>query len=170
METVDKFGGEIELGQREKLVADYPEGEEENTDRYGRKHGISQEGDLEDYELEDRRMRMQFPVNPDEEIGTEDAECRYSDEEIDTEKSDLDKDGEISEYERKRGLAIAKAMKKEQKRAGQAHSRAVADHYEDEEDEQVAMSPQQINQHMINQYRQNLQSQYGHERRNRHGY
>ena len=63
METVDKFGGEIELGQREKLVADYPEGEEETmdmddfsdavkkmsfeknkltADRYGRKHGISQ--------------------------------------------------------------------------------------------------------------------------------
>ena len=191
METVDKFAGEIELGQREKLVADYPEGEEETmdmddvidavkkmsfdknkltADRYARKHGITQEGDLEDYELEDRRMRMQFPVDPDEEIGPEDAECPYSDEEIDTEKSDLDKDGEISEYERKRGEAIAKAMKKEQKRAGQAHSRAIADHYEDEEDEEVAMSPQQINQHMINQYRQNLQRQYGHERRNRHGY
>ena len=181
METVDKFAGEIELGQREKLVADYPEGEEEtmdmddvidavkkmsfdknklSADRYGRKHGISQEGDLEDYELEDRRMRMQFPVDPDEEIGPEDAECPYSDEEIDTEKSDLDKDGEISEYERKRGEAIAKAMKKEQKRAGQAHSRAVADHYEDEEDEEVAMSPQQINDLMVNNYRKSRQHNY----------
>lgn len=179
-ETVDKFAGEIELGQRQKLVADYPEGEEETmdmddvidavrnmdfdkkkltADRYARKHGISQEGDLEDYELEDRRMRMDLPIDPDKEIGPEDAECPYSDEEIDTEKSDLDKDGEISEYERKRGEAIAKAMKKEQKRAGQAHSRAVADHYEDE-DEQVAMSPQQINHLMVNNYRKSRQHNY----------
>jgi len=64
----------------------------------------------------------------------EDAEnCPYSDEEIDTEKADLDDDGEISEYEKSRGEAIAKAMKKEQERAGQSHARAVADHYEDEE-------------------------------------
>jgi hypothetical protein len=32
--------------------------------------------------------------------------------------------------------AIAKIMKKEQERAGQAHARAVADHYEDENDHQ----------------------------------
>lgn len=64
----------------------------------------------------------------------EDAEnCPYSDEEIDAEKADLDDDGEISEYEKSRGEAIAKAMKKEQERAGQSHARAVADHYEDEE-------------------------------------
>lgn len=64
----------------------------------------------------------------------EDAECPYSDEEIDTEKSDLNDDGEISEYEKSRGLAIAKAMENERKRAGQVHSRAVADHYEDEDE------------------------------------
>ena len=45
-------------------------------------------------------------------------------EEIDKNKSDLNNDGEISEYERSRGEAIAKAIKKEQERA---------DHYEDEE-------------------------------------
>ena len=140
METVDPFAGEVPLGQREKLVADYPEGEEETmdmddvidavkkmsfdknkltADRYGRKHGISQEGDLEDYELENRRMRMDFPIDTSEEIGPEDAEnCPYSDEEIDAEKADLDDDGEISEYEKSRGEAIAKAMKKEQERAG----------------------------------------------------
>ena len=217
METVDKFAGEVELGQREKLVADYPEGEEETmdmddvidavkkmsfyknkltADRYGRKHGISQERDLEDYELEDRRMRMQFPVDPDEEIGPEDAECAYSDEEdfdnreesnikfsvgsvggqhgqimhIDktfdsledacnhagvdvqdcisgewddmgdgTKEYGVDEDTVIimhvdkAEYEKSRGLSIAKAMKNERKRAGQVHSRAVADHYEDAE-------------------------------------
>jgi hypothetical protein len=217
METVDKFAGEVELGQREKLVADYPEGEEETmdmddvidavkkmsfdknkltADRYGRKHGISQKRDLEDYELEDRRMRMQFPVDPDEEIGPEDAECAYSDEEdfdnreesnikfsvgsvggqhgqimhIDktfdsledacnhagvdvqdcisgewddmgdgTKEYGVDEDTVIimhvdkAEYEKARGLSIAKAMKNERKRAGQVHSRAVADHYEDAE-------------------------------------
>lgn len=60
--------------------------------------------------------------------------CSMSDEEIDKEKSDLDNDGEVSEYEKSRGEAIAKAMKKEQERAGQSHARAVADHYEDGED------------------------------------
>ena len=201
-EKVDKFGGEIEMGDREKLVADFPEGEENTVDRYGRsikmnpegeeknmdmdnvidavrkmsfdknkltadnyahKHGISKKGDLEDYELENRRMRMQFPVNPDEEIGPEDAECRYSDEEIDTEKADLDDDGELSEYEKKRGQAIADAMEKSKQKDD-------SDEDELEEDEQIALSPEQINQMMINKYRQNLQSQYSHERLNRHGY
>jgi len=57
----------------------------------------------------------------------------YEQEEIDKNKSDLNNDGEISEYEGARGEAIAKAMKDEKQRAGQAHSRAVADHYEQEE-------------------------------------
>lgn len=172
METVDKFAGEVEIGQREKLVADFPEGEEETMDdvidavrnmkfnpkkqtaaKYAQKHGISRKGDLEDYELEDRRMRMDFPLDRDE-VGAEDAEsCPYSDEEIDAEKADLDDDGEVSEYERKRGEAIAKAMQKS-----------------GEEDEEVAMSPQAIQQHLINQYRQKMQNQYSHERRNRYGY
>ena len=154
-ETVDPFAGEVPLGQREKLVADYPEGEEESmdmddvidavkkmgfdknkltADRYAKKPGISQKSDLEDYELEDRKMRMDFPIDLAAEIGPEDAEdCPYSDEEIDDEKADLDDDGEISEYEKSRGEAIADSMKKEKQRAGQSHARAVADHYEDEE-------------------------------------
>jgi len=57
----------------------------------------------------------------------------YEQEEIDKNKSDLNNDGKISEYEGARGEAIAKAMKDEKQRAGQAHSRAVADHYEDGE-------------------------------------
>tara|TARA_A100001015_G_scaffold307696_1_gene404022 strand:- start:322 stop:1404 length:1083 start_codon:yes stop_codon:yes gene_type:complete len=93
-EKVDKFAGEIDLGDREKLVADFPEGESEPA---------------------------------------EDAE-------IDIEKSDLDNDGELSEYEKTRGQAIADAMdddeKKEKQRASLAHARAVADHYEDENDHQ----------------------------------
>lgn len=57
----------------------------------------------------------------------------YEQEEIDKNKSDLNNDGKISEYEGARGEAIAKAMKDEKQRAGQAHSRAIADHYESEE-------------------------------------
>jgi len=119
---------------------------------------------------------------------TEDAECRYSDEEdFDKEESDLNDDGEISEYEKKRGLAIAKAMEKERKRAGQAHSRAVADHYEDEEfstseymskapvekreeAEEVKMSQQQINQYLAVQERQRIQNLYAQQRRHTLGY
>lgn len=101
------------------------------------------------------------PIGDDIELAkieAEDAEsCPYSDEEIDAEKADLDDDGEVSEYERKRGEAIAKAMQKSGEK-------------EEEEDEEVAMSPQAIQQHLINQYRQKMQNQYSHERRNRYGY
>ena len=197
-EKVDKFGGEIEMGDREKLVADFPEGEEGD---------MSNAIDAVDY------MSRQdgFGLPP------EDAEsCSMSDEEFDKEKSDLDDDGEVSEYEKSRGVAIANAMKKEQERAGQAHSRAVADHYEDDEDdndqyapdeapeddqmgemepldgeeeercpvtgklrkkkseseeeEQVAMSQQDINNYLLNQYRQKMQNAHSQERMHRHGY
>tara|TARA_B100001093_G_scaffold330224_1_gene315266 strand:+ start:713 stop:2137 length:1425 start_codon:yes stop_codon:yes gene_type:complete len=90
-----------------------------------KKADLDNDGEVSEYEL--TRAKAAFG---DE----EDAEnCSMSDEEIDKEKSDLDNDGEISEYEKSRGEAIAKAMKKEQERAGQSHARAVADHYEDEE-------------------------------------
>lgn len=109
--------------------------------------------------------------DPDLEIGIEDGECNYSDEEeFDKKLADLNKDGKLSSYEKARGEAIAKAMKKEKQRANLSHSRAVADHYNDEEDEQIAMTSKQVNQYMVNQYRQKLQSQYGYERQNRHGY
>jgi hypothetical protein len=88
-----------------------------------------EKGNVYDDVRQDPREVGNYP-----EYEQEDAEnCPYSDEEIDTEKADLDDDGEISEYEKSRGEAIAKAMKKEQERAGQSHARAVADHYEDEE-------------------------------------
>ena len=198
-EKVDKFGGEIEMGDREKLVADFPEGEED---------GMSNAIDAVGY------MSHQdgFGLPP------EDAEncAMVSDEEFDKEKSDLDDDGEISEYEKSRGVAIANAMKKEKERAGQEHARAVADHYEDDEDdndqytpdeapeddemgemeplddeeeercpvtgklrkkkseseeeEQVAMSSQQMNNYLLNQYRQKMQNAHSQERLHRHGY
>ena len=228
-EKVDKFGGEIEMGNREKLVADFPEGEED---------GMSNAIDAVSY------------MSRQDGVGVPEGE------EIDKEKSDLNDDGEISSYERSRGVAIAKAMKKEQERAGQSHARAVADHYEDEdepaednilpilgtgiavgaagavgshlmkkilpkdeqddndqyepdeapdddqmgemepdevpdegeercpitgklrkkkpseseEEEQVAMSQQDINNYLINQHRQKMQNAHSQERMNRHGY
>ena len=197
-EKVDKFGGEIEMGDREKLVADFPEGEEGDMS-----NAIDAVGYMS--------RQDSFGLPP------EDAEsCSMSDEEFDKEKSDLDDDGEVSEYEKSRGVAIANAMKKEQERAGQAHSRAVADHYEDDEDdndqyapdeapeddqmgemepldgeeeercpvtgklrkkkseseeeEQVAMSQQDINNYLLNQYRQKMQNAHSQERMHRHGY
>jgi len=86
-----------------------------------------EKGNVHDDVRQDPREVGNYPEHEDAE------DCPYSDEEIDTEKADLDDDGEISEYEKSRGEAIAKAMKKEQERAGQSHARAVADHYEDEE-------------------------------------
>ena len=172
-ETVDKFAGEIDLGQREKLVADYPEGESEV-------------------------------------VPAEDAE-------IDKEKADLNDDGELSEYERKRGQAIADAMEKEEDEDESELSIATDLHdkfYElmdsgnknaakqvlmqiydynpdtykelykvykgednkeeestcDEENEEIAMSPQQINQAMIERGRQEMHRHHQIERMFRHGY
>ena len=195
-EKVDKFGGEIEMGDREKLVADFPEGEEGKFDRYGR------------------------------------SIHKKSEDEIDLKKADLDKDGELSDYEKARAEAAfggddeesneeKDEMKKERERAGQDHARAVADHYDDdiepkdedandqyapadaapddtmgemeplddeeeercpvtgklrkkksesEEEEQVAMSQQQVNQYLINQHRQKMQNVHSQERMNRWGY
>lgn len=67
-----------------------------------------EKGNVYDDVRQDPREVGNYP-----EYEQEDAEnCPYSDEEIDAEKADLDGDGEVSEYERKRGEAIAKAMQK----------------------------------------------------------
>ena len=136
-EAVDKFAGEIDLGQREKLVADFPEGEEEGEDDMDtiikKIMGMRVDPTNPDVRHDPREVDPDMPLDvddrfdPDMEIGPEDGE------DFDDEKSDLNDDGEISGYERARGEAIAKAMKKEQERAGQSHARAVADHYEDED-------------------------------------
>lgn len=213
-EKVDKFGGEIEMGDREKLVADFPEGEEDGMsnainavmhmsrgDQFGvapedeidyKKADLDKDGKVSEYE----HARAKAAFGDDDE--DEDAEdCPMSDEENDPKvhplDKDLDDDGEIKEYGKAREEAIANAMKKEQERAGQAHARAVADHYEDEdepaedaercpvtgklrkkseseEEEQVAMSQQEINNYLLNQYRQRMQNAHTHERNYRHGY
>lgn len=119
----------------------------------------------------------------------EEYNAMAAEDEINLKKADLDNDGDVSEYEKTRGEAIAKAMKKEQERAGQSHARAVADHHkkeedaercpvtgklrkksESEEEEQVAMSQQEINNYLLNQYRQRMQNAHTHERNYRHGY
>jgi len=182
METVDKFGGEIEMGQREKLVADFPEGEEEGEDDMdtviNKIMSMKIDPSNPDVRHDPREVDPDMPLDvdgrfdPDMEIGPEDAEnCSYSDEEVDTEKADLNDDGKLSEYKRKRGEAIAKAMKKEKERAGQDHARAVADHYEDEEEEQeVAMSPQAIQRAMLERGRNEMHRHHQIERMFRHGY
>jgi len=148
-EKVDKFGGEIEMGDREKLVADFPEGEENDmsnainavgymtrSDQFGmppedeidyKKADLDNDGKVSEYEL--ARAKAAFGDDDDKEENAENPK------QVHPLDKDLGDDGEIIEYEKAREEAIAKTMKKEQERAGQDHARAVADHYNDEEDE-----------------------------------
>jgi hypothetical protein len=122
METVDKFGGEIEMGQREKLVADFPEGEEDDMSNVINAVRYMSHGD-------------QFGMPSENEIDYKKADLDNDDKEEDAENCSMS-DEETSEYEKAREGEVDKIMKKEQERAGQAHARAVADHYEDENDHQ----------------------------------
>tara|TARA_R110000744_G_scaffold353343_2_gene459677 strand:+ start:2070 stop:3326 length:1257 start_codon:yes stop_codon:yes gene_type:complete len=146
METVDKFGGEIEMGQREKLVADFPEGEEDDMgvavsavrymsqgDQFGtppedeidyKKADIDNDGKVSEYE----HARAKAAFGDDDEDAENPKQIHHLD-------KDLDDDGEITDYEKARGEAIDKAMKKERERAGQDHARSVADYYQDDNEE-----------------------------------
>ena len=151
-ETVDKLAGEIDIGQREKLVADFPEGEEDDDDDYA-----PAEAPAED------QMGEMGPFDDASEYEAGESEEDHDDEdaEFDAKKSDLDKDGKISEYEKARGEAIAKAMEKSSEK----------DDKDEEEDEQeLALSPQQINAAMLAQQRQAIQNRYAAERRYHLGY
>ena len=64
------------------------------------------------------------------------------DEDAYNDEADLDDDGELSEYEKKRGGAIKKAMKKDK----------------EENNEDIKMSPQQMNQWMYNQRNSRMQN------------
>lgn len=64
------------------------------------------------------------------------------DEDAYSDEADLDDDGELSEYEKKRGSAIKKAMKDKK----------------DENNEDIKMSPQQMNQWMYNQRTSRMQN------------
>jgi hypothetical protein len=148
VETVDKFAGEIDLGQREKLVADFPEGEEH---------------DHEDGES----------CPSDEEGCPSDEE----DAEIDHDKADLDDDGDLSEYEKARGQAIADAIEKQDKEedaercpvTGKLRKKSDEETC-DEEEQEIAMSPQAIQRAMIERGRNELNRHHQIERLFRHGY
>ena len=104
-ETVDKFGGEIDMGTREKLVADFPEGEEDYPGNV-----------YNDERMDPRELASMFgdeSIDPDQPIG---GHSHEEDAEIDKEKLDLDNDGELSEYEKNRGQAIADAMEKSEEK------------------------------------------------------
>ncbi len=110
-----------------------------------------------------------------------------SDEEIDTKKADLNKDGKLSEYETKRGEAIAKAMDhdKEEEEDDRVSSylklqkskenmpkipENKKEESKKEEDEQVALSPQEVARQMLIQRQNEMQNFYTQERLNRYGY
>ena len=185
-ETVDKFGGEIELGQREKLVADFPEGEEDDYP-----------GNVFDQVRRDPRefFDPDMPIPVGDYSSEEDAE-HDEDAEIDKEKADLNDDGELSEYEKVRGQAIADAMEKSSEKDDSDEDED-AEHEEDaercpvtgklrkksdeekeeesscdeeEDNEEIALSPQQINQMMRERGRQEMQRHHQIERLFRHGY
>ena len=159
VEAVDKFAGEIDLGEREKLVADFPEGEE-NDDEDGEGCPSDEEG-----------------CPSDEEGCPSDEE----DAEIDKDKADLDDDGELSEYEKARGQAIADAIEKDKEKdkeedaercpvTGKLRKKSDEETSDEEEEQEIAMSQQEINQFLINQHRLRMQNYYSQERLNRHGY
>lgn len=185
-ETVDKFGGEIELGQREKLVADFPEGEEDDYP-----------GNVFDQVRRDPRefFDPDMPIPVSDYSSEEDAE-HDEDAEIDKEKADLNDDGELSEYEKVRGQAIADAMEKSSEKDDSDEDED-AEHEEDaercpvtgklrkksdeekeeesscdeeEDNEEIALSPQQINQMMRERGRQEMHRHHQIERLFRHGY
>lgn len=185
-ETVDKFGGEIELGQREKLVADFPEGEEDDYP-----------GNVFDQVRRDPRefFDPDIPIPVSDYSSEEDAE-HDEDAEIDKEKADLNDDGELSEYEKVRGQAIADAMEKSSEKDDSDEDED-AEHEEDaercpvtgklrkksdeekeeesscdeeEDNEEIALSPQQINQMMRERGRQEMHRHHQIERLFRHGY
>ena len=185
-ETVDKFGGEIELGQREKLVADFPEGEEDDYP-----------GNVFDQVRRDPRefFDPDMPIPVGDYSSEEDAE-HDEDAEIDKEKADLNDDGELSEYEKVRGQAIADAMEKSSEKDDSDEDED-AEHEEDaercpvtgklrkksdeekeeesscdeeEDNEEIALSPQQINQMMKERGRQEMHRHHQIERLFRHGY
>ena len=167
-EKVDKFGGEIEMGDREKLVADFPEGESEPA-----------EDNLMAVLAAKKAADAAFSGKDKSEDG---EGCSYmsdeEDAEIDKDKADLDDDGELSEYEKARGQAIADAIEKQDKEedaercpvTGKLRKKSDEESCDEEEEQEIAMSQQQINQFLINQHRLRMKNFYSQERMNRYGY
>ena len=219
-EKVDKFGGEIEMGDREKLVADFPEGEEGKFDRYGRsihkpeeaeidhkKADLDKDGKLSDYE----KARAEAAFGGDDEENNEEkdemkragqsyarAVADHYDDGNDHQK-EIEDERKAQDKERQQEIeAEIRASRGEQDDNDQyAPADAAPDDTmgemeplddteeeercpvtgklrkkksESEEEEQVAMSPQQVNQYLVNQHRQKMQNAHSRERMNRWGY
>ena len=236
-EAVDKLADEIDLGKREKLVADFPEGESEPAAEDQAMFSTPSMVQSSPYlkrpagTTNPTTASGKLPVKSKIELGLDKLKDAASldklkdasplagaaagaalgyglaklgkdkdeeDAEFDAKKSDLDDDGKISEYERARGEAIAKAMSKSEEKddkdedeefselmKGLAARQTHAEEDErcpvtgklrkkkssDEEDnEEVALSPQQINQMMIQRGREEMQRHHQIERIQRYGY
>lgn len=101
---------------------------------------------------------------------TDDIEqAKGEDAEIDVKKSDLDGDGELSEYEKKRGQAIADAIDKEEDAERCPITGKLRKKSSDEEEE-IALSPQEIARRMQQQRQAEMQNFYRQERLNRYGF
>ena len=179
LETVDKFGGEIEMGDREKLVADFPEGESEPA---------------EDNLMAILAAKKAADAAFSDKDKSEDGEgCSYmsdeEDAEINKDKADLDDDGELSEYEKARGQAIADAMEKDKEDAescseedepeedaercpvtGKLRKKSDEESSDEEEEQEIALSPQAIQRAMLERGRQEMHRHHQIERMFRHGY
>ena len=192
-EKVDKFGGEIEMGDREKLVADFPEGEEDGmsnainavrymsqVDQFGmptedeidyKKADRNKDGKVSEYELavakaafgdddeEDAESNIKFSVGS---VGGQHGQIMHTDKTFDSLEDACNHAGvdvqdctsgewdDMGDGTKEYGvdedtviiMHVDKAVddpdteKKEKQRASLAHARAVADHYEDENDHQ----------------------------------
>tara|TARA_A100000171_G_C2048512_1_gene104007 strand:- start:290 stop:673 length:384 start_codon:yes stop_codon:yes gene_type:complete len=100
--------------------------------------------------------------------------------EINTKKADLNKDGKISEYEKARGQAIADAMEKSSEKkeeesercpvTGKLRKKSDEESCDEEDEQEVALSPQAINQMMVDRGRNEMHRHHQIERMFRHGY
>jgi hypothetical protein len=187
VETVDKFGGEIELGQREKLVADYPEGEEdydEDAEIDTEKADLNNDGKLSEYEKA-RGQAIADAIEKQEK--DEDAEsCDAEDEDAErcpvTGKLRKSSDEEVPQLTDEFYQHLRKGNNKEARDILVKLSTKDPEKFEEllnvfddddvqkEEEEEVKLSPNQVNQYLVNQYRQKMQTMHYNERLNRHGY
>lgn len=134
---------------------------------------LQQEKEDEEQEKYDDSIHDQIKQDPREvDPVTDEIElAKAEDAELNADKSDLDGDGELSEYEKARGQAIADAMEKEKEEdAERCPVTGKLRKKSDEEDEQIALSPQEVARQMLIQRQKEMQNFYTQERLNRYGY
>ena len=200
-EAVDKLADEIDLGKREKLVADFPEGESEPAaEDFASIAALDEFGKSIPSTVSDKIKNIPSVKAMTKKIGKSNIKAGAAgaaagaalgyglsklgkdkdeeDAEFDAKKSDLNDDGKISEYERARGEAIAKAMTKSEEKddkeedercpvTGKLRKKKSSD---EEDNEEIALSPQQINQMMLQRGREEMHRHHQIERLYRHGY